>query len=70
MYSVHNEGKSVISNINGEKILETFFEKELQKANQKAFRVEKVIKKIDNGQYVNMLSYDKSFNSWIDKKYI
>ena len=70
MYSVHNEGKSVISNLNGEKILETFFEKELRKANQKAFRVEKVIKKIDNEQYANMLSYDKSFNSWIDKKNI
>ena len=70
MYSVHNEGKSVISNLNGEKILETFFEKELRKANQKVFRVEKAIKKIDNEQYANMLSYDKSFNSWIDKKNI
>ena len=35
----------VISDLNGEEIVETFYKKELQKINQKEFRVEKVIKK-------------------------
>ena len=37
---------SVISDLNGEKIVGTFYEKELQKTNQKEFRIEKVIKKM------------------------
>ena len=35
----------VINDINGEEIIGTFYEKELQKTNQKEFRVKKVIKK-------------------------
>ena len=35
----------VISDLNGEEIVETFYEKELQKTNQKDFRIKKVIKK-------------------------
>ena len=35
----------VISNLKGEEIVATFYEKELQKTNQKMFRVEKVIKR-------------------------
>ena len=35
----------VISHLNGEKVIGTFYEKELQKANQEEFRMEKVIKK-------------------------
>ena len=35
----------VISDLNGQKIIETFYEKEFQKTNQKVFRVEKLIKK-------------------------
>ena len=31
--------------LNGEKIVGTLYEKELQKTNQKEFRIEKVIKK-------------------------
>ena len=34
-----------ISDLNGKAIIRTFYEKELQKTNQKDFRVEKVIKK-------------------------
>ena len=34
----------VISDLNGEKIVGTFYEKELQKTNQEEFRIEKVIK--------------------------
>ena len=33
----------VICDLNGEKIVEPFYEKGLQKANQKEFRIEKVI---------------------------
>ena len=35
----------VISDLNGEEIIGTFYEKELQKTNQQEFRTEKVIKK-------------------------
>ena len=48
----------VISNLNGEEIVGTFCEKELQKTNQREYRIEKVIKK----------GYDNSFNSWVNKK--
>ena len=37
----------VISDLNGEEILGTFYEKELQKTDQKEFRVEKVLKVIN-----------------------
>ena len=33
----------VINDLNGEEIIGTFYEKELQKTNQKEFRIEKVI---------------------------
>ena len=54
----------VISDLNGEKIVETFNEKELQKTNQKEFRIEKVTeKKKQNQLYVQWKGYDNSFNS-------
>ena len=58
----------VISDINGEEISGTFYEKELQKTNQKEFRVEKVIKRKSDKIYVKWKGYDSSFNCWIDKK--
>ena len=57
----------VINDLNDEKIIGTFYEKELQKTNQQEFRIEKVIKKGDK-LYVKWKDYDNSFNSWIDKK--
>ena len=42
----------------------------MQNTNQKEFRVEKVIKIIDDKLYVKWKGYDSSFNRWIDKKYI
>ena len=42
----------MISNLNGEEIIETFCEKELQKTNQKEFRIGKVIKREGNKLYV------------------
>ena len=35
----------VINDLNGEEIIGTFYEKELQKTNQEEFRIEKVIKR-------------------------
>ena len=57
-----------ISDLNVERIVGTFYEKELQKANQKEFRVEKVMKRKGNKLYVKWSGYDNSFNSWIDKR--
>ena len=58
----------LISDLKGEKIVGTFYKKEMQKANQKEFRVEKVIKQKDDKLYVKWKDYDISFNSWIDRK--
>ena len=58
----------VINDLNGEEIIETFYEKELQKTNKKEFRLEKVIKRKGDKLYVKWKGYDNSFNSWIDKK--
>ena len=58
----------VINDLNGEEIIGTFYEKELQKTNQQEFRIEKVIKKKGDKLYVKWKGYDNSFNSWIDKK--
>ena len=61
-------GAYVISDLNGEEIVGSFYEKELQKTNQKGFRIGKVIKKKGNKLYVKWKGYNNSFNSWIDKK--
>ena len=45
-----------------------FYEKELQKTNQREFRIEKVIKRKGNKLYVKWKGYNNSFNSWVDKK--
>ena len=58
----------VISNINNEEIVGSFYEKKSQKTNQKEFRFEKVIKRKGNKLYIKWKGYNNSFNSWIDKK--
>ena len=58
----------VINDLNGEEITGTFYEKELQKTNQKEFRIEKVIKRKDDKLYVKWKGYNSSFNSWMNKK--
>ena len=57
-----------ISDIKGEEIVETLYEKELQKKNLKKFSVEQFMKKKVVILYVKWKGYDSSFNSWIDKK--
>ena len=58
----------IISALDREEIVGTFYEKELQKINQEELRIEKVVKRKGNSLYVKWKSYDDSFNSWIDKK--
>ena len=57
-----------ISDLNGEEIAGSFYEKELQKTSQKEFRIEKVLKRKSDKLYIKWKGHDNSFNSWIDKK--
>ena len=61
-------GVNVINDLNREEIVRTFYENELQKTNQKEFRIEKVIKRKGDKLYVKWKGYNNSLNSWIDKK--
>ena len=62
-------GLNVINHLNGEKIIGTFYQSQLKKkTNQEKFRIEKVIKRKGDKLYVKWKGYDRSFNSWIDKK--
>ena len=62
----------VINDLNGEEIIGTFYEKELQNTNQQEleFRTEEVIKTKYDKLYVKWKGYDSSFNSYIDKKHL
>ena len=53
----------IISDFNGEEIIGTFYENELQGANQQEFRIEKTIKRKENKLYVKWKGYNNSFNS-------
>ena len=57
----------VINDLNSEEITGTFYEDELQKTDQKEFRIEKVLKKKVDKLYVRWKGYDNFFNNWIDK---
>ena len=57
----------VLNYLNGDEIIGTFYEKELQRTNQQEFRIEKVNKKKGDKLYVKLKGCDSSFNSWIDK---
>ena len=54
-----------ISDLNGEEITGSFYEKELQKNNQKEFRIEKVVKRKDDKLYVKWKGSVNRFNSCI-----
>ena len=56
----------VVNDLNGEEIIRTFYEKELQKTNQQEFRIEKVIKRKGDKLYVKWKVYDSWIDSWID----
>ena len=57
-----------MSDFNGEKTVGTIYKNELQKANQKEFSIEKVIKGKGDELYVKWKGYDNSFSTWIDEK--
>ena len=61
-------GLIVASDLNGEEITGSFYEKELQKTSQEKFRIEKVLKRKDDKLYVKWKGYNNRFSSWIDKK--
>ena len=58
----------MIHDLNGEEIVGTFYQKELQKINQRKSRIEKVIKRKVNKLSVKRKDCDNYFNGWIDKK--
>ena len=58
----------VISDLNGELIAKTFYQKYFQKTSQEKIRILKVLKQKGDRLLVKLKRYDKSFNSWIDKK--
>ena len=58
----------LINDLNGEETMGSFYEKELQKTDQKEPRIEKVMEKKGDKLYVKWKGYDNSFNSYIDKK--
>ena len=57
----------VVSDLNGELITASFYEKELQKTSQEKFRIEKVLKGKSDKLYVKWKGYDYSFNSWVNE---
>ena len=58
----------VVSDLNGEEITGSFYEKELQKTSQKNFKIKKVLKRKGDKLYFKWKRYHNRFNSWIDKK--
>ena len=57
-----------INDLNGEEVIGTFYEKELQKTSQQVFRIEKVIKKKGNKLHVTWKGYDNSLIAGLIKK--
>ena len=58
----------VINDLNGEESTGTFHEKELQKTNQKKFRIEKIVKRKGDELFVKWRGYDNLFKSRTNKK--
>ena len=54
--------------LDGEPIIGSFCEKELQKTSQEKFIIEKVIKRKTEKLYVKWKGYDNLFNGWVDIK--
>ena len=55
---------NVINDLNGTEIIGRFFEKELQKTNQREFRTKKVIKKKGDKLFIKWKGCDSSFNRY------
>ena len=59
-----------ISDLNREQIIGSIYGKEVQKTNQKEFRIENALKRKGDKLYGKWKGYNNSFNSWINKKYL
>ena len=57
-----------LKELNGKETAETFYKKELQKTNQREFRIKKAIKKNDDEFYLKWKGYDNLFSRWRIKK--
>ncbi|KAK9701381.1 hypothetical protein QE152_g30661 [Popillia japonica] len=63
-----NPATYLLNDMNGDPILGSFYEQELQKAkHEDAYLVEKVLRRKGNKVYVKWLGFPKTHNSWIDK---
>ena len=58
MLKILNHGPYFINDLNDEETTGSFYEKELQKTNQKKFRVKKIIKRKGDRLYVKWKGYD------------
>ena len=58
----------VVSDLNGEEITGSSYEKKLRKTSHEKFRIEKLLKSKGDKLYVKWKGYDSRFKSWIDKK--
>ena len=68
IFVINKIKNAVINDLNGEVIIGSFYEKELQKTNQKEFRIKKILKRKDDKLYVKWKGYDNFFNNWINKE--
>ena len=59
-----------ITDNNGEEIQGTFYEQEMQKTDQKIFRIEKVICKLKYKSFAKWYGHPDTLNSWVDNKEI
>ena len=57
-----------IHELNREELTGTFYENELQKRNQKEFRIEKGMKRKGDKLYVKWNGYNNLLQNWIDKE--
>ena len=65
---MNNTFIKMCSDFNGEEVFGTFHEKWSEKANEKEFRVEKVLKRKGGKLYVKWEGYNNFFKIWNDKK--
>ncbi|XP_065675653.1 uncharacterized protein LOC136091869 [Hydra vulgaris] len=57
-----------ITDDNGDEIHSSLYEEEIQKINQKIFRIEKVVCKLIKKSLVKWYGYPETFISWVDNK--
>ena len=67
-FKILHHGHMLLVILMEKKLLERFMKKNCKETNQKEFRVEKVLKRKGDKQYVKWKGYHSSSTSWIDKK--